>query len=186
VIGLLKPKPPFVIKTSSTEPFKTSPTVPSATGGTLYFDSNENALSYKPVTDQNDVTVNLGQESLIRIYNGLGYQINNGQVLHITGATAGIPTVALANASKLGTAFTDSLAQTSGVATHDIPSGEFGFMTNFGIVRDLNTSGFTAGQEIFLSDTDLNKITLLNKQECYYNDIKEKFDTIGILDNNYF
>jgi hypothetical protein len=133
--------------------FKTSPTVPSATGGTLYFDSNENALSYKPVTDQNDVTVNLGQESLIRIYNGLGYQINNGQVLHITGATAGVPTVALANASKLGTAFTDSLAQTSGVATHDIPSGEYGFMTNFGIVRDLNTTGFTAGQEIFLSDT---------------------------------
>jgi hypothetical protein len=133
--------------------FKTSPTVPSATGGTLYFDSNENALSYKPVTNQNDVTVNLGQESLIRVYNNLGYQINNGQVLHITGSTAGVPTVALANASKLGETFTDSLAQTSGVATHDIPSGEFGFMTNFGIVRDLNTSGFTAGQEIFLSDT---------------------------------
>ena len=133
--------------------FKTSPIVPNPTGGTLYFDSNENALSYKPVTNQNDVTVNLGQEGLIRIYNNLGYQINNGQVLHITGATSGIPTVALANASKLGTAFTESIAQTSGVATHDIPNGQFGFMTNFGIVRDLNTSGFTAGQEVFLSDT---------------------------------
>ena len=133
--------------------FKTNPSVPSPTGGTLYFDSTENALSYKPVTNQNDVTVNIGQENLIRIYNDLGYQINNGQVLHITGATLGIPTVALANASKLGTGFTESLAQSSGVATHDIPSGEFGFMTNFGIVRDLNTSGFTPGQELFLSDT---------------------------------
>ena len=133
--------------------FKTSPTVPNPTGGTLYFDSAENALSYKPVTNQNDVTVNLGQEGLIRIYNNLGYQINNGQVLHITGATLGIPTVALANASKLGTAFTESIAQTSGVATHDIPNGQFGFMTNFGIVRDLNTSAFTVGQEVFLSDT---------------------------------
>jgi hypothetical protein len=133
--------------------FNTNPTVPSPTGGTLYFDSNENALSYKPLTNQNDVTVNLGQESLIKIYNNLGYQINNGQVLHITGATGGVPTVALANASKLGTTFTESIAQTSGVATHDIPTGEFGFMTNFGIVRDLNTTAFTVGQEVFLSDT---------------------------------
>jgi hypothetical protein len=133
--------------------FKTSPSVPSPTGGTLYYDLSENALSYKPLTNQNDVTVNLGQESLIRIYNNLGYQINNGQVLNITGATSGIPTVALANASKLGTAFTESLAQTSGVATHDIPNGQYGFMTNFGVVRDLNTTAFTVGQEVFLSDT---------------------------------
>jgi hypothetical protein len=133
--------------------FNTNPTVPSATGGTLYFDSNENALSYKPITEQNDVTVNLGQESLIRVYNGLSTTILNGQVLHITGATSGIPTVALANASKLGTAFTESLAQTSGVATHDIEPGDYGFMTNFGIVRDLNTSAFTVGSEVFLSDT---------------------------------
>jgi hypothetical protein len=133
--------------------FNTNPTVPSATGGTLYFDSNENALSYKPITEQNDVTVNLGQESLIRVYNGLSTTILNGQVLHITGATSGIPTVALANASKLGTTFTESLAQTSGVATHDIEPGDYGFMTNFGIVRDLNTSAFTVGSEVFLSDT---------------------------------
>jgi hypothetical protein len=133
--------------------FDTAPTVPNPTGGTLYFDSNENALSYKPLTNQNDVTVNLGQESLIRVYNDLGYQINNGQVLHITGSTSGVPTVALANASKLGATFTESLAQTSGVATHNIPNGEYGFITNFGIVRDLNTTAFTVGQEIFLSDT---------------------------------
>lgn len=133
--------------------FNTTPTVPNPTGGTLYFDSNENALSYKPITNQNDVTVNLGQESLIRIYNDLPTTILNGQVLHITGATSGVPTVALANASNLGITFTESLAQSSGVATHDIPSGEYGFMTNFGIVRDLNTTAFTVGQEVFLSDT---------------------------------
>lgn len=122
-------------------------------GGDLFWVDSENALSYKPYTLNNDVTVNLGQESLIRVYNDLGYQINNGQVLHITGSTSGVPTVALANASKLGTSVTDGLAQTSGVATHDIPSGQYGFMTNFGVVRDLNTSGFTAGDEVFLSDT---------------------------------
>ena len=139
--------------------FKTSPFVTNPTGGTLYFDSNENALSYKPVTNQNDVTINLGQESVIRIFNDTGIQINNGQVLHITGATSGIPTVALANASNIGETFTQSLAQSSGVATHDIPHGEYGFMTNFGIVRDLNTSAFTSGQELFLSDVINGGIT---------------------------
>jgi hypothetical protein len=128
-------------------------------GGDLFWVDSENALSYKPYTLNNDVTVNLGQESLIRVYNDLGYQINNGQVLHITGSTSGVPTVALANASKLGTTFTEGLAQTSGVATHDIPNGQYGFMTNFGVVRDVNTSGFTAGQEIFLSDTVDGAIT---------------------------
>ena len=133
--------------------FNTSPSVPSPTGGTLYYDSNENALSYKPLTNQNDVTVNLGQESLVRVYNNSGAQINNGQVVHITGSTSGTPTVALANASKLGTTFTDGLAQSSGVATHNIPNGEYGFITNFGIVRDLDTSTFIVGRELFLSDT---------------------------------
>jgi len=139
--------------------FKTSPSVPSPTGGTLYYDSSENALSYKPLTNQNDVTINLGQESLVRIYNNSGAQINNGQVVHITGSTSGIPTVALANASKLGTTFVDGLAQSSGVATHIIPNDEYGFITNFGIVRDLDTSTFIVGRELFLSDTIDGAIT---------------------------
>ena len=133
--------------------FITSPSVPNPTGGTIYYDSSENALSYKPLTNQNDVTINLGQESLVRIYNNSGAQINNGQVVHITGSTSGTPTVALANASKLGTTFTEGLAQSSGVATHNIPNGEYGFITNFGIVRDLDTSTFIVGRELYLSDT---------------------------------
>jgi hypothetical protein len=132
--------------------FNTNPTIPTITGGTLYFDVDENALSYKPITNNNDVTINIGQESLIRVYNDTGVQINNGQVLTITGATGGVPTVSLANASKLGTTVYDSLAQTNGVSTHNIPNGEYGFMTDFGIVRDFNTSGYTVGGEVFLSD----------------------------------
>ena len=129
--------------------FNTSPTVPSPTGGTLFFDSNENALSYKPITGNNDVTVNIGQESLIRIYNDLGYQINNGQALHITGATAGSPTVSLA----IGTGGDSVQFQISGIATHDIPDSSYGFMTTFGVVRDLNLTGFTVGEQIYLSQT---------------------------------
>jgi hypothetical protein len=114
--------------------FDTTPNVPSPTGGTLYFDSAENALSYKPITPSNDVTVNLGQETLVRIYNDLGFQINNGQALHITGSTSGSPTVSLA----IGTGGDSVQFQISGIATHDIPDLSFGFITVFGVVRDLN------------------------------------------------
>jgi hypothetical protein len=129
--------------------FDTTPNVPAPTGGTVYFDSNENALSYKPITLLNDVTVNLGQESLIRLYNNLGYQINNGQALHITGATSGTPTVSLA----VGTGGDAVQFQISGIATHDIPDSSFGFMTVFGVVRDINLTGFTVGEQVYLSQT---------------------------------
>ena len=129
--------------------FDTTPTVPSPTGGTLYYDSTENALSYKPITPSNDVTVNLGQESVIRFYNNLGVQINNGQALHITGATAGSPTVSLA----IGTGGDAVQFQISGIATHDVPNSSYGFMTVFGVVRDINLTGFTVGEQVYLSQT---------------------------------
>ena len=129
--------------------FDTTPNVPAPTGGTVYFDSTENALSYKPITPSNDVTVNLGQESLIRLYNNLGYQINNGQALHITGATSGAPTVSLA----VGTGGDAVQFQISGIATHDIPNLSYGFMTVFGVVRDVNLTGFTVGEQVYLSQT---------------------------------
>jgi hypothetical protein len=129
--------------------FDTTPTVPSPTGGTLYYDSTENALSYKPITPSNDVTVNLGQESVIRFYNNLGVQINNGQALHITGATSGSPTVSLA----IGTGGDAVQFQISGIATHDVPNSSYGFMTVFGVVRDINLTGFTVGEQVYLSQT---------------------------------
>jgi hypothetical protein len=113
----------------------------------VYYDSNEQALSYFPTTPNMDVTVNIGQESLIRVYNNTGVQINNGSVVHISGSSLGLPTIVLSNAAF------DGIAEVAGVATHDIPNNTIGFITNFGIVRDVNTSAFNVGDELYLSDT---------------------------------
>ena len=129
--------------------FKTSPIVPNPTGGTLYFDSSTNSLSYKPITNNNDVTINIGQESLIRFYNETGIQINNGQALNITGSSFDTPTVTLAIANG----GSNQYYQVDGVATHDVPNGEFGFMTVFGVVRDIDLSSFYLGEDVFLSQT---------------------------------
>jgi hypothetical protein len=119
----------------------------TAKTGRVYYDTNEQALSYFPYTPNMDVTLNIGQESLIRVYNSTGVQINNGSVVHISGSTGGLPTIVLSNASD------DARAEVAGVATHNIPNNSIGFITNFGIVRDVNTSAFNVGDELYLSDT---------------------------------
>ena len=119
----------------------------TAKTGRVYYDTNEQALSYFPYTPNMDVTLNIGQESLIRVYNSTGVQINNGSVVHISGSTGGLPTIVLSNASD------DARAEVAGVATHDIPNNSIGFITYFGIVRDVNTSAFNVGDELYLSDT---------------------------------
>ena len=132
----------------------TTGTKPSAISGRTYFDRDENALSYFPDTPANDVTINIGQESVIRVHNNTGVQINNGQVCHITSeepSVNGVPSVILAVAT--GDTTTGSRYLVSGVATHDIPNGTEGFITSFGLVRDLNITGVTEGTEIYLSES---------------------------------
>jgi hypothetical protein len=132
----------------------TTGTKPSAISGRTYFDRDENALSYFPETPANDVTINIGQESVIRVHNNTGVQINNGEVCHITSeepSVNGVPSVVLAIAT--GSTTTGSRYLVSGVATHDIPNGTEGFITSFGLVRDLNITGVTEGTEIYLSES---------------------------------
>ena len=104
----------------------------TAQTGRVYYDTAENALSYFPTTPNMDVTLNIGQESLIRVYNNSGAQINNGSVVHITGSTFGLPTIVLSNAAF------DNRSEVAGIATHDIPNNSIGFITNFGINKFQN------------------------------------------------
>jgi hypothetical protein len=119
----------------------------TAKTGRVYFDTTEDSLTFFPTTPNMDVALNIGQESLIRVFNNSGSQINNGSVVHISGSSLGLPTIVLSNAAF------DDRAEVAGVATHNIPNNTIGYITNFGIVRDVNTSGFNVGDELYLSDT---------------------------------
>lgn len=126
---------------------------PSNVSGRTFFDRSENALSYFPQTPSNDVTINIGQESVIRVHNNTGSQINNGQACHITStqpSVQGVPSMILAIATG---DTSNPVYEVSGIATHDIPDGTEGFITAFGIVRDLSITGVSEGSEIYLSDT---------------------------------
>jgi len=98
--------------------------IPTPSTGRTYYDVNDHALSYFPDTPNMDVTINIGQESVIWVYNNTGSDISNGQALHISGANGGgdEPTVELAIASG-NTDITDTRYQVSGIATHEIKNG---------------------------------------------------------------
>jgi len=129
--------------------FATGASNPSNIAGRTYYSNADNSLTYKPITPLMDVSVNIGQEELIYCYNNSGVNILNGQACYISGSISGISTIALAVAS----AHTTAQSYVSGLATHNINNGAYGFITNFGLVHDLNITGVTEGSVVYLSET---------------------------------
>ncbi len=97
-----------------------------------------------------DVTQQIGLEYYARVQNNTGVLIPNGTVVGFTGA---VPDSALSVSPYLANGATDTL-YILGVMTHDLPdTGQKGYCTAWGFVRDLNTSAFTLGDVLYASPT---------------------------------
>ena len=130
----------------------------SNAAGTVFFDSDhQKGLSVVMDTQNNpnpDVTLNLGQEIFLYVHNLTGAQINNGDAVYISGTAHGKhPQVSLARADM------SSTGNPSGLATMDIPDGAHGWVTRYGIVRDVNTGSFAEGSTLYLSADSAGKWT---------------------------
>jgi hypothetical protein len=130
----------------------------SQTAGSLYFDSEQNkGLSVRLRTPENanpDVSLNVGQETFLYVYNDTGAQIDNGDAIYISGThTDGTPKVTLARAN------TSTSSAVFGLATMNIPNNGHGWVTRYGLVRDVNTAGMTAGNTLFLSPDSAGVVT---------------------------
>ena len=96
------------------------------------------------------VVQQVGEELYIRVTNSTGTTIPNGTLVGYV--TASINTAIevepyLADGTHLTTDFV-------GVVTHELPdSGEKGYATTVGLVRDVNTSAFTIGDVLYASPT---------------------------------
>ena len=93
-------------------------------------------------------TLQLGQEQIVRVKNNTGTALSDGQVVYVTGAQGQRPTVALADADTEA-----SSLSTIGVVTEPIADGAEGFATLAGLVRNLDTSAWTEGAQLYLSST---------------------------------
>lgn len=97
----------------------------------------------------NGVTQQIGQEYYARVANTTGVTIPNGTVVGFAGAT----TDALLVEPYLADGSHPTL-YILGVMTHDLPdSGDKGYCTVWGFVRDLDTSAFAAGDILYASPT---------------------------------
>lgn len=101
------------------------------------------------------VTQQVGQEFYARVGNTTGVTIPNGTVVGFAGATS----QALLVAPYLADGSSPSL-YILGVMTHDLPdSGQKGYCTTWGFVRDLDTSAFAVGDLLYASPTVAGGLT---------------------------
>ena len=129
--------------------FDTTAVSPSHAEGTIYWDASDHTLAV--MTDVSGTVLQAGQELLLRVVNATGATLNNGQVVYVDGAQGNRPTVDLADASSTAS----SADCTIGVVTSSsgIANMAAGYVAKTGIVRDVNTSAWSAGDKLWLSTT---------------------------------
>lgn len=122
---------------------------PSHLAGQLYYANG--VLNFQ--NGSGDVSLQIGREQHVLVYNNTGVTITNGQAVAYAGVATGLPSVVPALADTFNN------ANGLGVATHDILTGSEGIVTSFGLVNGLNLSAFNDGDVVYLSDTVAGGLT---------------------------
>lgn len=138
--------------------FDTTPgTVPTATGS-LYWDSANGNQTLSLVMAGGNAIQQIGQETYYRIR--ASSAITEGQAVMFTGTVGGSGALTGAPATGL-TAATSSYLM--GVATEDIALNGWGYVTGFGLVRGINTTGgaeaWVDGQILYYDPTVAGGLT---------------------------
>jgi hypothetical protein len=115
----------------------------------------------------NNVTLQIGQEQVVRAVNKTGADLLESayQVVRVDGAQGNRLKVALAQANN-----DPNSAETIGIVTETIANNQEGFITNSGMVRNINTTGslqsetWADGDMLYLSGTTAGKITNIKPQ----------------------
>jgi hypothetical protein len=131
--------------------------IPAHEQGLLFYDDANHTLNL--YVDNPEVALQIGQETWVRVKNTLNAPILNGDLVYIAGGAGANPYVQLAIANA-----ESSSASTLGMATHDIGNNEFGYITTFGLVNNVNTDGYNVGDTLYLSPTQSGKYTKVKPQ----------------------
>jgi hypothetical protein len=121
-------------------------TTPTGAGGTGIFryDTGEKV----PEVGIDGITLKIGVQEYVRVYNDTPSTMLKGAVVYISGAQGNRVAVKLADASSESTS-----AGTIGIVSQSITAGAEGFVQVSGPMYNLNTNGLTAGALLFLSET---------------------------------
>jgi hypothetical protein len=112
--------------------------------GRLRWNENDGTLNLQG--RDGNVTLQIGQENVQLVKNLTANEIPNGSVVRVDGSSNGRLSVVLAdNATAAGA------TAVIGVTTQAIPAGGEGYVTTYGLVRDLNTAAWQAGSPVYLN-----------------------------------
>ena len=134
--------------------FDTTPTTPPTAEGSLYWDSADGNQTLSLVMAGGNAIQQIGQEQYYRIK--ASAPITNGQVVMFTGTVGASGGLTGAPATGL-TASTASYVM--GIATQNMATNDWGYVTSFGLVRNIDTSAFTAGNILYLDPTVAGGLT---------------------------
>lgn len=146
---------------------------PPFSEGRLYYDEGKKALTY--MNDISDMRVNLGLEVFFRVRNDDSTDIEQGDVVYISGATGSQVRVKKANASN-----TDIVTQTFGVATTTMGRNNSGWIVVIGEVSNIDTSSYSEGDDLWLDNSDGG---LIDSQPSFP-DIQVKIGTVVRANND--
>jgi hypothetical protein len=121
------------------------------TEGLVHWNSADNTMD---LHTGYGTTLQVGQELHIKVYNNSGSTISDGKAVYPTGAFNDYPTIGLAKTDTHETINVDY-----GMTTTSMDDGEYGFVTWFGKVRDINTSTWNVGDVLYISDTNAGDLT---------------------------
>lgn len=133
-------------------------TIPPYEEGRVFYDKRYNSLAY--YNEVEDVAVNIGLETLIRVRNNTKSDILDGTPVIITGGVGNLVTIATASCTSA------EEAKVIGLATHRIERNSNGYVTVSGGVHNLNTSYFSDGDRLFLSSS--GQMTNVQLSPPYY------------------
>ena len=100
----------------------------------------------------NNVVLQVGQETVVLVRNGTGVSISDGTVVMVTGT--------IGNSSRLVVAPYDGVSDASlilGITTETIASNANGFVTSYGKIRGIDTSMWADGDILYVNGGTLAK-----------------------------
>lgn len=132
--------------------FDTS-TITATSVGRLVWDTEYGTLDLGLAGGNSNVLI--GQREVMYVYNDTAATLTKGKVVEVTGAQGQRLTVKLAQADS-----DSNSATVLGVMLETVSVNASGYVATNGIVRNVNTSGFTDGQIVYLSPTTAGDLTV--------------------------
>jgi hypothetical protein len=107
---------------------------------------NDDLKTLQIDTENSNVQINVGHDTIQRVRNVTGATISKGKVVYINGESGNRPTITLASNVSDATS-----ANTIGVVMSDITNNNNGYIITNGLLQNINTTGLTPGETLYLS-----------------------------------